>query len=181
MSKSPAQWQVGLVGDGEVGRILAEDLRPRGVAVSAHDLKLGTDAAPALREHAAKTGVTLVASHAELAAGADLVISAVTASEAVPVAAACVAGLKAGTFFLDLNSASPGAKIKAAGYVNTTGARYVEGAVMTSIPPYRLQVPLLLGGPDAAALEPGVNALGFAARVSSEKLGVASATKMCRS
>ena len=52
---------------------------------------------------------------------------------------------------------------------------------MTSVPPYRIKVPLLLGGPDAAALEPVLNGLGFAARVASEKLGVASATKMCRS
>src|SRR6185503_11299270 len=47
--------------------------------------------------------------------------------------------------------------------------------------PYRMRVPLLLGGPHAAALLPLVNALGFAARVASERLGVASATKMCRS
>ena len=97
------------------------------------------------------------------------------------MALACAAGLKKGAFFLDFNSASPGAKIRAAKTVNAVGARYVEGAVMTSVPPYRIKVPLLLGGPDAAALEPVLNGLGFAARVASEKLGVASATKMCRS
>ncbi|HEX7439110.1 MAG TPA: DUF1932 domain-containing protein, partial [Caldimonas sp.] len=37
------------------------------------------------------------------------------------------------------------------------------------------------GGPSAAALAPQLNGLGFAAQVSSAKLGVASATKMCRS
>ena len=31
------------------------------------------------------------------------------------------------------------------------GGRYVEGAVMTSVPPYRIKVPLLLGGAGAAA------------------------------
>ena len=74
-----------------------------------------------------------------------------------------------------------GAKIRAAGIVNAAGGRYVEGAVMTSVPPYRIKVPLLLGGPDAVALEPLLNERGFAARVASDKLGVASATKMCRS
>ena len=49
------------------------------------------------------------------------------------------------------------------------------------MPPYRIKVPLLLGGPDAAELSPLINALGFASRVASERLGVASATKMCRS
>lgn len=35
--------------------------------------------------------------------------------------------------------------------VDATGARYVEGAVMASVPPYRIKVPLLLGGAHAAA------------------------------
>jgi 3-hydroxyisobutyrate dehydrogenase-like beta-hydroxyacid dehydrogenase len=52
---------------------------------------------------------------------------------------------------------------------------------MTALPPYRIKVPLLLGGPHAAALEPLLAGLGFAARVASATLGVASATKMCRS
>lgn len=175
-------WQVGLVGYGEVGRILAEDLRSQGVAVSAHDLKLGDAAAAvALRRHAADHGVRLPGSHAELALHSDLVISAVTASQAVPVAVACAPALRPGAFFLDFNSASPGAKRCAAEAVQAAGGRYVEGAVMTSIPPYRLKVPLLLGGPEAAALEPALNTLGFAARVASATLGVASAVKMCRS
>ena len=172
---------IALIGYGEVGRILAEDLRARGESVVAFDLKLDGDAGAAMREHASTQGIALATSHADAVRGADLVISAVTASQAVPVALACAAGLKKGAFFLDFNSASPGAKIRAAKTVNAVGARYVEGAVMTSVPPYRIKVPLLLGGPDAAALEPVLNGLGFAARVASEKLGVASATKMCRS
>ena len=52
---------------------------------------------------------------------------------------------------------------------------------MTSLPPYRIRAPLLLGGPAAAELAPLLNALGFDAKVASAKLGVASATKMCRS
>ena len=172
---------VALIGYGEVGRILAEDLRVRGVAVTAHDLKLLGAAVSSLREHAGTHGVTLADSHAQAAAGAELVISAVTASQTVAVAQAAAPGLAPGAFFLDVNSASPGAKAQAALVVNAAGGRYVEGAVMTSVPPYRLRVPLLLGGPDAAALEPLLNAMGFAAEVASEQLGVASATKMCRS
>ncbi len=166
---------VALIGYGEVGRILAEDLRAQGLAVTAFDLK------PDGRAHAAQHGVAFGGSHAQAVAGADLVVSAVTASQAVPVAEACAPALARGAFFLDFNSASPGAKIRAAGIVNAAGGRYVEGAVMTSVPPYRIAVPLLLGGPDAAALEPLINALGFKARVADERLGVASATKMCRS
>ncbi len=172
---------VALIGYGEVGRILAEDLRARGVAVSAYDLKLDSEHGQPLREHAAAQGVVLGAAHAQAVHGADLVVSAVTASQAVAVAEACAPGLKPGAFFLDFNSASPGAKCRAAAVVDGAGGCYVEGAVMTSIPPYRIKVPLLLGGPHAAALLPRLAELGFAAQVASDNLGVASATKMCRS
>jgi 3-hydroxyisobutyrate dehydrogenase-like beta-hydroxyacid dehydrogenase len=177
----PRQWRIGLVGYGEVGRILAEDLRAAGIAhVAACDVKLGTPADPPLRDHAARHGVELIAAHAALAAGADLVVSAVTASQTVPAAEACAPGAR-GTWFLDFNSASPGAKQRAAAAIDGAGGAYVEAAVMTSVPPYRLRVPLLLGGARAAQLLPLLTALGFHAQLASDRLGVASATKMCRS
>jgi len=179
---NPRKWNIGLVGYGEVGRILAEDLRGQDAKVMAFDVKLRSDEAGGpLRDHASHHGVQLTASHAELAAQSDLVVSAVTASQAVPVAEACAGKVKRGAWFLDFNSASPGAKQRAAALIDGAGGRYVEGAVMTSIPPYRIKVPLLLGGQDAAELAPLLGALGFNARVASEKLGVASAVKMCRS
>ena len=181
MNRDPRQWHVGLVGYGEVGRILAEDLRAQGVKVSAYDLKLATKQAGALIDHAAAHGVALVASHAELGERADCIVCAVTASQAVPVAQACAPAIRAGTWFVDLNSASPGAKRRAAALIDAAGGAYVEGAVMTSIPPYRIKVPLLLGGSHAAALAPHLAALGFSPKVASDQLGVASATKMCRS
>jgi 3-hydroxyisobutyrate dehydrogenase-like beta-hydroxyacid dehydrogenase len=173
--------KIGLIGYGEVGKILAEDLRAQDHAVSAYDLKLGGAAEGPLREHAARVGVVLAASHAQAVLDAGLVISAVTASQAVPVAQACAPAIAAGTFFLDFNSASPGAKARAAALVDTAGGRYVEGAVMTLISNYRIQVPLLLGGAHGPALLPLLSKLGFAAKVASEQLGVASATKLCRS
>ncbi|KAB2874272.1 MAG: NAD(P)-dependent oxidoreductase [Burkholderiaceae bacterium] len=173
--------RIALIGYGEVGRILAEDLRARGETLAAFDLKLAGVAGDSLRGHASEHGVTLADSHAAAVRDAELIVSAVTASQAVPVAQASAPGLARGSFFLDFNSASPGAKTRAAQIVDAAGARYVEAAVMTSVPPYRIKVPLLLGGPHAKALGPLLADLGFVAEVASEKLGVASATKMCRS
>ncbi len=172
--------QIALIGYGEVGRILTEDLRAAGHEVTAFDVKLRSEAGE-MRVHARAHGVTLAEAHADAVRSADLVVSAVTASQTVAAAQACAGGLRAGSFFLDLNSASPGAKITAAEHVARGGGRYVEGAVMTSVPPYRIKVPLLLGGPHAAALLPALDDLGFAAKVASDQLGIASATKMCRS
>jgi 3-hydroxyisobutyrate dehydrogenase-like beta-hydroxyacid dehydrogenase len=182
ISSHPKQWNVGLVGYGEVGRILAEDLRKQDVKVAAYDIKLRSDqAGGALRDHASVHGVALTASHLDLAAQADFIISAVTASQAVPVAQACGPAVKPGAWFLDFNSASPGAKQRAAALIDGGGGRYVEGAVMTSIPPKRIKVPLLLGGAGAGALAPLLLELGFDAKVASVELGVASAVRMCRS
>ena len=184
MGASPvaAQLRVGLVGYGEVGRILAEDLRARGVArIGAYDIKLGTIQEGPLTLHAAQHGVWLAASPESLAVEADLVLSAVTASQTVAVAEAWAPAIRPRTWFLDFNSASPGAKIRAAALIDGAGGRFVEGAVMTSVPPYRIRVPLLLGGSHADELRPLLDELGFVAKVGSRKLGVASATKMCRS
>jgi 3-hydroxyisobutyrate dehydrogenase-like beta-hydroxyacid dehydrogenase len=173
---------VGIVGYGVVGRNLAEDLHARGVRVVAHDRKCADPAlAPALHAHAQALGVELLDDAAAVAARCDLLVSAVTASQTLAVAHAAAPGLREGAFFLDFNSASPGAKITAAGVVHAHGGRYVEGAVMTSVPPYRSRVPLLLGGPDAAALQWVLATLGFAPTLADARLGIASATKMCRS
>ena len=174
--------RIALIGYGEVGCIVAEDLRAQGLAVDAHDIKLARpDTRADLLAHGEVHGVRLHERAADAVAQADLVISAVTASQAVVVAQACAPHLPDGSFFLDFNSASPGAKLQAAGAVHAARGRYVEGAVMTSVPPYRSRVPLLLGGPHAADLLEPLHAIGFAPRVASERLGVASATKMCRS
>ena len=85
---------------------------PHGHAVTVHDLKFA--ASPRCASMRRRPGVTLVASHQRRCEGAELVVSAVTASQAVPVAQACAPGIAKGAFFLDFNSASPGAKIRAA-------------------------------------------------------------------
>ena len=185
LTQRARSWRIGLIGYGEVGRIVAEDLRALGLQhLQAWDSKLAGQAALAqpLREHAGAHGVRLVVGAAELARESDLVISAVTASQAVAVAAECSPALRSGSWFVDFNSASPGAKSQAAAAVEASGARYVEAAVMTSVPPYRSKVPMLLGGPHALDFAPAMQALGFAgARFGDRRLGIVSATKMCRS
>jgi 3-hydroxyisobutyrate dehydrogenase-like beta-hydroxyacid dehydrogenase len=175
--------QVGLIGYGEVGKIFAKALVDRGVAkVSAFDILLDDPARRTeLTAAAERDGVGLAASAAELGHHADLVISAVTARETRNAAAAVAAALRTGAHFLDLNSASPQTKADCGTLVAAAGGRYVEAAVMNSVPPYGIRVPMLLGGPDAAGFAPTLAALGFAATVVSNSLGVASAIKMCRS
>jgi 3-hydroxyisobutyrate dehydrogenase-like beta-hydroxyacid dehydrogenase len=57
----------------------------------------------------------------------------------------------------------------------------VEAGVMTSVPPYGIKVPMLLGGARAEELAAQLVAWGMGAKAVSQRLGVASAIKMCRS
>jgi 3-hydroxyisobutyrate dehydrogenase-like beta-hydroxyacid dehydrogenase len=172
--------QIGLAGFGEVGGIFGAGLKGRaGVeGVAAWDIKFRDEA---VRARAGASGVAVKESMAQLCAAADLVISAVTASNTLAVAEEAAPHLRAGSFFLDLNSASPGTKQQAAALVDKAGAHYVEAGVMTSVPPYGIKVPMLLGGAKAHELAQALNAWGMDAKVVSERLGVASAIKMSRS
>jgi 3-hydroxyisobutyrate dehydrogenase-like beta-hydroxyacid dehydrogenase len=177
--------RIGLIGYGEVGKIFSAGLKPAtGIEqVSAWDLKLAMGAASRETEqaHARAAGVGACVSMADLCATSDLVISAVTASNTLAVATEAATHLRAGAVFLDLNSASPGTKQQAAARVEAAGAHYVEAGVMTSVPPYGVRVPMLLGGAQASALAAILSAWGLDAKAVSEKLGVASAIKMSRS
>jgi 3-hydroxyisobutyrate dehydrogenase-like beta-hydroxyacid dehydrogenase len=173
--------KIALIGLGEVGRILAEDLAKRGAVLSAWDLKFATAESPPSRA-AAELGARKAESALDAARGAALVISAVTAAQDVEAARAAASGLGKGAFFLDLNSASPGMKRASAEIVEAAGGRYVEAAVMSPYPPKRLGSPTLLGGPHAEEFLPFARDLGFTGmRVFAPEVGKASAAKMCRS
>ena len=174
---------VGLVGYGEVGKIFTAALVERKVAwVGAWDVLMrDAGAGPAMNAHAARSGVEAVASMAALTAKADVIISAVTASQAGAVADEAARTIRAGTWFMDLNSCSPGTKRRSGERIDAAGGRYVESAVMTTVPGYGIRVPMLLGGRHAAAFGDLVTPLGFDVQVADERIGVASATKMCRS
>ncbi len=175
--------RVAQVGYGEVGGIFAAALVKSGACeVTAFDV-LVTDAAWAseARTRAARDGVTLASRLAEAVGKADVVISAVTAAATAEAAAQVSGACGKGAFLLDVNSASPRTKSECAKVVERAGGRYVEASVMSSVPPYGIRAPMLLGGPHAEALLPTLAGLGFEATVGSPQYGVVSAIKLCRS
>ena len=176
--------RIGLIGHGEVGKTFTSGLKDKpGVsAMGAWDLKfVDTATREAELAHCARLGVTAHGSMRELCEASDLVISAVTASNTLAVAREAAKFIGAGSVFLDLNSASPATKQQAAAAIDARGVSYVEAGVMTSVPPYGIRVPMLLGGAVAVLLEELLNGWGMGARAVSDQLGVASAIKMCRS
>ncbi len=179
-----ATTRIALIGFGEVGQTLAEDLAGAGVTdLVAFDVKFSDPESPPSRALAQHLDVRVAATAGQASADADLVICAVTAAQDVAAARAVAAGgLGKGGFFLDLNSASPGMKLASAALIEAAGGLYVEAAVMSPIGPKRIASPMLLGGPHMAAFLELAAPLGFSgARPFSEVLGKASAAKMCRS
>src|SRR5688572_20585383 len=80
--------QIGFIGFGEAGFTIGRGLRQAGVAeLFAYDIATTTaDKGPLIRSRAATAGATLVASPAELAAKASILLSTVTCSSALDAA-----------------------------------------------------------------------------------------------
>ena len=172
-----------LLGFGEVGQAIAVDLgKLTGVRLTAYDI-LFEDAGSVPSQGINRLpAVTKCTSAIEAVKNCDLIISAVTAAEALNAARSVTGGLSVETYFLDLNSVSPNTTLELAEIIINNGARFVEAAVMSPIEPKRLASPILLGGQNARHFLGVASKLGFDdTKVFSETLGSASATKMCRS
>lgn len=171
--------KIALIGLGEVGRVLAEELSTHDLV--AWDIRFSDPASPA-SINARATGIPTKPSATAASEDADWVISAVTAGNTGAAALDVSTGIRSGAYFVDLNSASPGAKTSAAQTIESAGGRYVEVAVMSPIEPKRLASPMLCGGPHAEQAIEQMRDLGFSgATFYSETLGKAAATKLCRS
>lgn len=178
----PLDLPIALVGYGEVGKIFAAELTALGAKISFFDILLAdADAGAAMRAHAASLGATPCTSLAAALAGAQVAISAVTASSAFAVAEEAARHIRPGQYFVDLNSASPGTKQNSAQLIDAAGGNYVEAAVMGSVPPYGLKVPIILGGSKREYLARLLAPADMRMEMGVAAIGVASAVKMCRS
>ncbi|CEJ11394.1 cyclohexadienyl dehydrogenase [bacterium YEK0313] len=172
-----------LIGFGEVGQTFARQWLARGdIAVAAYDILFDDpERAAGHRALAVGIGVTPADSPAAAVAAADIVVSAVTASAVLDVAATLAPLLRAGQVVFDINSAAPATKRQAAALIGAARADYVEGAVMAPVGPYGIRVPILAGGPQAARIAATLNAVGMDVTAVAVEHGRASAMKLCRS
>jgi 3-hydroxyisobutyrate dehydrogenase-like beta-hydroxyacid dehydrogenase len=172
--------RITLIGLGEVGTILATDLKKLNPSLDivAFDKQTGS---AVIRQRARAAGVSFASSAEDAVKDSQIIFSAVTAAEALNVAVAVAGHLAPGQFFLDLNSVSPHTKHEAMALIEQAGGNYIDVAVMAPYPPARLKTPLLLGGTQAYAISEWLNENGFNSKVHSTTVGEASAIKMCRS
>lgn len=174
--------ELGLIGFGEAGSTFAG---AGNWCARAHVFDRKTDDpadARAMLEAYAAVGVTHAPLLEQALSGVDLVVSLVTADQALAVAEAAAPCLPAGAIYCDLNSVAPQTKEQAALLIEAAGGHYVDVAVMAPVNPARLAVPLLLSGSQAAQAQARLTALGFSnIRIVGDRVGRASAIKMIRS
>jgi 3-hydroxyisobutyrate dehydrogenase len=172
------------IGFGEAGQHIARGLKGAGAGpIRCYDILFdkGGEGAERIRTRAAEIGVTACASSAEAVKGSAVVVSAVTASSAQNAATTAAAALTAGQTYMDINSCSPAVKRQNAVAVEKSGARFVESAVMESVPPHGHKVPMLLAGTHAMALVDLLKPLGMRVEAVGETVGQASSIKLLRS
>ena len=177
--------RLGFVGFGEAAFHLAKGLREAGGVkrTVAFDIHLHTPGlGEKIQERAKETDTGLVEFLAALAAGADVIISAVTADQAADAARQTAPYLTSHHIYADLNSVSPRTKQRIGEIVTRSGARFVEIAVMGPIPPQLHKTPMLLGGAAATEFQELFAPYGMRMDVvSTDEIGRAAAVKMFRS
>ncbi len=166
--------KVAIIGFGEVGGIFARDLLALGAEVAAFDIDAQAQA------RAAEAGVA-AADAADAVGNASMVFVCVTAGSVMAAMRSLEGALGGAPFVVDVNSIAPETKAGAARLIEAAGGRYVEAAVMASVPPKRLRTPMLLGGPHVAAFMAAAAGFGMDLTDFSPEIGRASSVKMCRS
>ena len=161
---------IAVLGFGEAGSLLARDLAAAGATVRGYDPKVP---APA--------GVTGAGSDAEAVAGAGLVLSVNSASEALAALEASLDALAPGTAWADLNTAAPAVKRSLAAAGERRGIPVTDIAMMAPVPGKGLRVPMLASGEAAEGVARRLRRYGADIEVLAGPAGLAATRKLLRS
>ena len=167
--------EIALIGFGEAASTFARSAQWRARA-SAWDID------PSRLAITADLGLAEAQGPGEALDGAALVLSLVTADQALSAARDYAPLLTSGALWCDMNSIAPDTKRAAALAVETAGGRYVDVAVMSPVNPAGLGTPLLASGPQAGEAAKSLSMAGFSnVRVVGDVVGRAAMIKMLRS
>ena len=161
--------RIAVLGLGEAGADIAGDLVAAGADVRGYDPK-----------GIAVDGVAVRGSEADAVADADLVLSVNSSHDALTAVTNALPGLRPGTVWADLNTASPGVKVAVADAVGAE-VPVADVALMAPVPGRGLRTPMLVSGPAAQRFAEVVTALGAEVTVQPGPVGEAIARKLLRS
>lgn len=171
--------KIGFMTPGDMGQAVAMQLRQKGFTVcTALDKRSERS-----RAMAAEAGLTDLGSIARLTAECDLIMSVMNPGaglEFAQEAAAAISTQKHKPAFIECNAIAPGTMAKVAEVITKAGAVCFDGGLIGPPPRKGAKVHLYVSGPGSADLAQLANE-GIVVHVMSERIGDASAIKMCYS
>lgn len=134
-----------------------------------------------IMKRAEEAQVLLCESEEVLAKNAQVIMSSVIARVAVDAARTISPFLTENHIYIDTNSASPMVKEEVADVITSTGAKFVDAALMGPIPAFLSRVPVLASGNGAHEFYELMTPYNMNINCIGDKPGQASAIKMFRS
>lgn len=175
--------KIGFIGFGEAAYNISLGLKGEGITgIIAFD-KMAKD--PVMGKmvtgRAAEAGVTLFNTAKEVAGEADVIFGAVPSSFAMDVCEEIKGVLGEGKLYADVSASTPSIKEKIWEAVKDTGVKFVDAAMLGSLPKDKHQVPITASGNGAVLFQELMSPLGMKITTAGEKAGAASAIKLVRS
>jgi 3-hydroxyisobutyrate dehydrogenase-like beta-hydroxyacid dehydrogenase len=168
---------VGVVSPGDMGQAIAVRLKACG-----SDVYTALDGrSPRTRDLAAQAGLVDCGSMENLVMTCDLIFSVLNPGAAVDKArevAAAVGTTGKKPLFVDCNAVSPQTVREIDGIIRQAGATFIDAGIIGPPPRGNARTRIYVSGPDAEVLT-GINDKNLDIRVAGERIGDASAVKMC--
>ena len=162
---------VAVVGLGEAGGKIAEDLGRLGVSVFGYDPVALVDL----------EGVEQVANLAEAVSRSQYVFSLVPPAAAARVARESAYSIAPGALFVDFTSSSPQSKRDCSEVIEAAGAQFVDAGLLGVVPKGGINTPMILSGGGADRLSLFLEGFRISTQVVSDAPGDASERKLVRS
>lgn len=168
---------IGIVSPGDMGQAVAQTLKSHGFTV--HTALEGRSART--RALAAEAGLNDCGNMQGVVAASDVLLSILNPAAAVDNARAAAAAIKASgkrCLFVDCNAVAPRTAHEIDGIIRAAGGECIDAGIIGPPPRGKAAMRMYVSGPQAALLAP-LTCGGITVRVMGDKVGDASAIKMC--
>ncbi len=173
--------KIGFIGFGEVGSIFSRAMEKNGAKILVYDTLLHSGKGEEIINDRVQGGESTICSTIEeLVTNSDYIVATVTTQSARAVANEAVKYLIPGQTYIDLNSTSPQVKVELAEIISSSGADFVEGAILGAVGATGVDTQLLTAGEKGKEVTGLLNQLGLNASFYSTEIGKAAVFKMLR-
>jgi len=173
--------KVSFIGFGEVASIFSKPIREKGAKVAAYDVLLGQERGKQILQERAQAGGIEFGPLPQVVRNADYVLSTVTTQAAKEAAQECAAFLEPGQIYVDLNSMAPSVKVEVGDIIQSSGADFVEGAILGAVGTTGARTHIVIGGEKGREVAETLTRLGLHVSYCGPEIGKASMFKMLRS